>query len=353
MHPHTIDWLRNVEINADVALAEKRWAVAAKYGEKLSRTQIINLIQLFLFPKPPAALVTAYTSELLKLDPEYPVSGNSESVRVMAGLVMATSFTAGSSNYADAFALGLRAAQLGGIRGQPVVPAIMVEAASYLLREAAAQRPNDFLAEHEAHGAKLLKKFEAISEAEATGDVAKIQKARKDYHTAIPDRALGRRMTQLAEESQLLWLVVSDFSPTLSKPTTELTAAEYSLVIANEALERISLLPAPPAVEALLGRALKHCKPAKKKVSLSELLDATNVDWRRKQVAATENSDCRSLLPLCTALEKMEETGDANVAAQCIPKLCPGVKADLALWPEEAAKQYFSELSFLEALTKC
>jgi len=352
MHPHTIDWLRNVEITADSALAQKRWGMAEKYGADLTRQQIINLVRFFLFPKPDAVAVTDFTNELLKLDPEFPVSGNAELLRVMAGLVMATTFET-SSPKAGAFALGLRAAQLAGTRGSPVVAGIAAEAESYLVREAAAQRPNNFETNQKSYIAKLVKKSAALTEAQDGGDATKVQEATSAYHAAIADQAVAKRVRQLAEESQLLWLVVGEYSPSLGKPTAELSASAYAFVVAAEASARIQILPAPPAMEALFLRALTRCKPSRKKNSIPELLVATDAGWRAERVAQTKNGDCRMLLPMCAALEKMQELGDAAQVALALPKLCPGVKANLSLWPVEAARQYFSELSFLAALENC
>jgi hypothetical protein len=357
MHPHTVDWLRNVEINADAALAQKRWDAAIKYAEQgIPRNRIIDLLRLFLFPKPDTELAENLTKEMLVLDQDFPVTGNVESLRLMAGLVMATTFEDGS-HAADAFALGLRAARMGRDRGRPAVAALVPEAEAYILQEAARQRPNSFATEEDTHLAQLTKTYDAMREAEERdADVSKevsVKKARRAYHKAVAQQVVWQQVRRLAEETQLLWWVVGDYSPTLSKRTAELAAISYALVAAAEAAARTLILPTPPASAALLIRVLGSCKSPRKKATLEELLTATNGDWRRRQVAATKSEDCRDLVPFCTALEKMEEFDDGAQAVRAVLKLCPDLKPKSELVPDEAARQYFCELSFLAALALC
>ena len=109
MHPHLFDWFRNVHIKPDPTVVEQRWKVASTFGQKLSRGSILRLLGLFLFPTPDTAEVKWLTEEFLALDGEFPVTNNAEEVRLMAGVVMSTTFDQSSSG-GDAFALGLRSA---------------------------------------------------------------------------------------------------------------------------------------------------------------------------------------------------------------------------------------------------
>jgi hypothetical protein len=351
MHPHTIDWLRNVEINVDAALAEKRWKVATDFAAALEKSVALDLIRLFLFTKPDAALVSSLTEKFLKFDAEFPVSSNLEKVRVMAGLVIATTLN-GNSKYGDFFSLGIRAARLRGLRGQPAVGGIVEEVEGYLLREAADRRPDDFAPESAALLDSISKKYDILQEAEAGGNVDKLKEAQLSYHAAVIDRKLGRRVRQLAEELQLLWWVIGEYSPFLERPVALLSASKYAMVAAAEAAVRVKITPPPPAIDALLLRALKPCKGSRKKVILSELLNETDASWRARQVAAKKIDDRHGLFPLSTALEKMQELSDGTHAMQVVSKICPGIKADLSLTQADTARQYFAELSFLAALER-
>lgn len=83
---------------------------------------------------------------------------------------------------------------------------------------------------------------------------------------------------------------------------------------------------------------------------LSDYVKATDPLWRAIHVKSVNVADCRDLTPLCAALEKTEELGDAATALKAVAKLCPGVKGELPLMPVQAAQQFYNEILFLRAL---
>src|SRR5437870_2132825 len=108
MHKHTIDWYLQVNLTSDAVLAQKRWDTAEALTKTLSRSCVIELLRLFLFAPSGTDFTESFTTELIELDSEFPVSKNIQELRLMAGLVMTTTFGKPSNN-GDAFALGLRA----------------------------------------------------------------------------------------------------------------------------------------------------------------------------------------------------------------------------------------------------
>ena len=78
MHKHTIDWYIQVNITADAVLAEKRWATAVAYAKTLNRQKVLQLLRLFLFGIGDSQYQQEFTNELIKLDPEFPVSKNTQ-----------------------------------------------------------------------------------------------------------------------------------------------------------------------------------------------------------------------------------------------------------------------------------
>ena len=164
---------------------------------------------------------------------------------------------------------------------------------------------------------------------------------------------LGNKISRLAEESAMLWWVVNEYSTSLKRPTSELSAQEYAFVAAAEAAERTTLLPPPPSANSLLGRAIKPCKRGtKKSLTLAELLGATEPSWRAQQSKSTDSASCADLVPVFTAIGKCQEFGNVEAAAQVVPNLCPGIGAGLSLSAREAAEQYYAELMFLRALAE-
>ena len=356
MHKHAIDWYTQVHLVSDAARVQKRWSAAETVAEKLSRARVIDLLRLFLFAPLSVEFSQQFTNELIDIDPEFPVSNNAQELRLMSGLIMMKSF-GDATYYADAFALGLRAASFPGGRVQPIQPEILAEAEEYLRKEAGRLRPNEF---KEVSGAAMVKKLaargETLSAAEAAGDAAKTGIAKTAYRDSIRDsisssyQELAHRILQLAEESALLWWVLGEHSDALKRPANELNSEAYALVAAAEAEERTMITPPPPSIGPLLARALRPCKVGNKTLVLADYFEAVDPIWRAAQVKSMNVVDCRDLSPLCATLEKTQELGSAATALTAISILCPGVKAELQLTPVQVAHQFYNEIAFLRSL---
>jgi hypothetical protein len=358
MHPHLIDWLRNTEIAPDAATATRRWRIAKKLKEKVDRPGVIELLRAFTLPRPDKASIKKLTDEFLSFDQEFPVTNNSELVRVMAGVVMVASF-ADASVKSDAFSLGLRAASFQGRRGPPAQAEIVKEAEDYLAKEAARMRANDFSHDIDSSEQGLASAYDLMRTAESAGDEAQAQSARAAYQKAVSDaisdadQVLADRIARLAEESAMLWWVLGEFSDQLDRRISSLSASEFALIAAAEAAERTQLLPPPPSIDALLSKAIHGCKSGVNKRSpFKEYLLNSNEDWRARQIDKLNFRDCIDLVPITASLQKMVESDDADAVSKMLPRLCPGVAAEIVMTPVDAARQFYAELIFLRALDK-
>jgi hypothetical protein len=279
------------------------------------------------------------TDELLRVDSKFPASNNAELVRLMAGIVMAATFY-GSSAAAYAFALGLRSSGFLERTLKPAQPAIIGEAQKYLQNEAEKQRPNDF-----SHSTiASMKQPQSAAESILSGS--------PDDHTVDHEiKRLSNQVRRLAEETALLWWVLTEYSDSLKRRTSDLQTIEYALVAGAEAADRTYVLPPPVSAWSLLARALQPCKTGRKKtLTLGEILGASDSDWRRSQLKKLNYADSIDLVPIVTGLAKCEEFGDQASAVQVLPKLCPGLEPGHALSTDDAAYELYLELMFLRAL---
>ena len=354
MHPHLIDWFRNVHIHPDSSVVEKRWKTAQKYADTLDVSSICSLLRIFLFSKIDQAEKEGFEKSLLLLDKEFPIAGNAEELRLMAGVVMVATFEEGT-RLGDAFALGIRAASMCGRRLDPVQPEIVAESAKYLQVEAERQRPIDFNERPLTPNSALSDLFKAIRG--AGDDDEALEAAESAYQNELESLIqtshdiLGKQIRRLAEESALLWWVVNEYSSSLDCRTSELAASEYAIVAATEAAERTHLLPPPRSAKALLTRALKPCKKkATATFTLEQLLSATPASSRNSLVKTLRLEHCKDLVPLLTGLIKTEEFGSATAAAQVLEKLSQGFDSSYLLSPPQAAFCAYCELMFIKAL---
>lgn len=350
MHPHLVDWFRNVHINPDLKTVEKRWSTAKKYSTTLSRVSVPRLLRLFLFAKPDPGEISWFTDALLRLDKEFPVTNNVEELRLMAGVVMVTTFT-DRSRPANAFALGLRVAQMAGRTIDPVQPKILSEAEKYLRAETERLRPAEFGRGRLSDPGDNVSVHPAAAGAEenqlaAGGDDQEVNTLRGE------DPYLASEIRRLAEETGMLWWILTEYSPSLDCPTSSLTPPEYALVAAAEAADRTQIVPPPLSANALLTRALRPCKKVPKKtLTLADFLADTNPTWREARLKQNGCIDFPYLVPVTTALARIQEVDDAAQAAQGAAKLCPGIVAEHPLSPPEIAHLFYCELMFFKALS--
>jgi hypothetical protein len=341
MHQLLIDWLKRIHLTADTALATKRWKLAETLAEKISRKELLQLMRAFLFSPAPPELIQTLTEQFLKIDPEFPASKNVEDVRLMAGIVMVVAFSQRTLD-ADAFALGIKAAAFPQQRCKPAQTDIIGEAMKYLEAKAEAARPSDF--DDRGTVAKKLEAFgEAINDDEA-------RKTAQDELAKTLHENYGQKLQRLAEETGLLWWLLGGYSSALNLKTEEIDNVAYALIAATEVAERTQLLPPPPSIYAILGRAIAPCKATKNHFTIKEFVSAANAAWRNKLATAHPAADCADFVPFMTALVKTEEAGGTSTLAKVLPKSCPGVAANSSLTPSEAAGQLYNELMFLKAL---
>jgi hypothetical protein len=354
MHAHLIDWFRNVHIHSDSKVVEQRWDAATKYSKKLSRSSICSLLRLFLFSVSDPGDKALFEKALLEIDQEFPVAGNDQELRLMAGVVMVVTFEE-SSHAADAFALGLRAVTALERQYDVAQPAILGEAESYLSKEAEAQRPDSFGEEgkppEEALASRLQKLSAATEEAAPAAQDAFFKEIIK---TIKRNREVSNsQILRLSEESALLWWLINEYSDRLKKNTAGLSTLEYALAAAVEASERTHVLPPSNSMNALISRALTPCRvEPDEPFSLDQLLGATDAEWRTPFVNGLSLVDSKGLLPIMTGLAKTDEFGNAASATQVLPNLCPGLNLAIRISAANAAKATYAEIMFLEALSQ-
>ena len=333
-----IDWLRQLHLTADAALAAKRWNLAETLAEQITRKEAVQLLRVFLFPESVAQHLQTLTQLLLDKDSEFPASNNTEEVRLMAGIIMVAAVQKRPA-LADAFALGIKAAAFPKHRCTPAHRSIVEEMGKYLDAKADVLRPSDFSASGDRD--YVLTSLELFA---ANVGATAAKQSSENLADAL-HKIYGRRLQQLAEEIGVLWWLLGGYSSALNQEIAGLSAEAYALIAAAEVAERTQLLPPPPSIYAILGRALTRCKGAKNKhFTLKDVVAATDATWRNTFVAGHPITDCADLLPLVTALTKLEDSGDITTLAKTLQKACPGVAADLALPPLEAARQLYNEL---------
>lgn len=339
--PQLIDWLRKLHLNADAQLAAKRWKMAETFCSTVDGENCCDVLRCFLFAEPQANSVQRLTDKLLGIDSEFPATNNTEEVRLTAGIVMLAAKTK-NKIFARAAAFGLRAASFPAHRCSPYENVVSQEMADFLREESESLRCATFDPSQDAA---------SFPEANAPPDAAMTTVSVRKLIDLFA-QLYGKRIQRLSEESGVLWWFLGAFSDILNKESKDLTSESYALVAANEAADRIQLLPPPPSVHPLLGRALSKCKSfKKKKLTLKDFILASDEKWRSNFLIVHKSANFGDLVPITTSLRKFDDSGDATVLGKALQKACPGVSPDLAISELEASTQMFDEIMFMRTLT--
>jgi hypothetical protein len=356
MHPHLIDWFRNIHLHPEVDVIKKRWDTASKYAKSSTSADVCSLLRLFLYSKPDEGERKKFEDALLKLDVEFPVKGNEEELRLMAGIVMITTFTARSER-GVAFALGLKSATALKRQLDPAHDEIIRESDRFLSEESERQRPRNFDESVPNHEDGLVESFRAV-EASRDGEEGELESSERKYQQDIlaairsSHDLLANQVRRLAEESALLWWMTNEFSDSLDCRTADVSASKYAIVAAVEAADRTHLLPPPRSMRALFIKAVGQCKKANSPITLEQVLSGVGASWRKEFVKALDIKHCSDLVPLMTGIVKAEEFGSLKSSLEVLPNLCPGVVAGSSSPPWMFSFATYIELMFIRALKR-
>lgn len=347
MHNNFYHWHSRAELKPDAAILEKRWAAAVNALGELGAPEVQSLLRLVLFPGAEPEFAKRFSEEIVKLEPTFPPDNNAELLRVMATAAVYEQFDELSID-ADALALGIRAANFGGHRTDPVCKEILARADEYLHIGAERVRPAVMAdvppkLEQEA-GAQI----EALKKEAADGNAQAIANATAEVGSKLLNtlRIYRGQWEKLMEESQFLWWLIGRRSAQLQSQRESLRADFYAFPAAAEAAERVALLPPAPSIESLLEEVLAQCKPTKNgEGDLQHFIAEASPLWAR---GAARAAQLQELTPIASLL------GVRATEAKIDPKSWKPLRVTpkMKLSPAAAATQYFRELMFLRALNE-
>ncbi len=338
MHTHFYHWHTHAEAKPEVAILESRWNAAEKFGEEISNVDISSLLSLALFGEGEPEFIKKFSEFLVTEEPTFPPQGNTELLRVMATACLFSQMEESSLD-GDAIALGIKAALFPVDRIQPICTEIITRAGEYLSEESESVRPNILVG--------------SVAEPETSLD--KLQTATNNKTLAVDApglKMLGDSLLEvstavksLSEENQFLWWLVGRRSSSLNKRREVLTRSEYTLVAAVEASQRVSLLPPPASAESLLEEVINQCPP--EKPARNNLLHFVEKGLAGLAESGIKQGTLTVLTPVCSLISARISGRKADAALA--KHLRISFKHEVSA--EEIAKQYFSELMFLRALT--
>lgn len=146
---------------------------------------------------------------------------------------------------------------------------------------------------------------------------------------------------RLAEEIDLLWWHIGDWSECLDQPLAQVPERGRGLIAGADLAAIIRALPGPYGATGILRRSLGS--DADQPMKLSEAVEALSPEDLNKAYRACTDTD---ILPIHTAVQLYVERG-RGVWGQAFEKTC-GLSADVELSPYKIALQAFWESSLVK-----
>src|SRR5258707_9639497 len=258
------DWYRSAGITPDSEKLPKRWEGLEAYSP--GEDGVVSLTRLFYqLGEPKEVFLTEFRSAIQKTDPTFPMKGNDRELIVLAGAELIDVIERASRGLADLAALCLVCAAVQNLRKGPAVPEIPEIAARYLSKRAASR---------------------ALPEKKPSEMIEKLTKLGDPYNSlAVEFQKLQLEFPIVAEESNILWWLVSEYSRDLDKRWSKCSVQEISIVAGKKLADLTRVIPGPVAAAAFLDRVVQSGRTKlTSSVSVTNALSKTPLEWRQEDV---------------------------------------------------------------------
>jgi hypothetical protein len=361
MHANFADWYRRVSIVPNEDTLNKRWTAIEAIVKKPTRDLVLRALRVVAVPKTdPSAELGGAIGVFKENDAAFPMRDNAEELRVLAGaIVHALIEQAPSTQVSDLAALGLVAAAFGARDSHIANPEHLSRAREYVhergrdIRNASSDTTPP--AKVQLTAAHLASVQQACQGNNATGMAEALPALLKELLAHIlalqgsfakESEVLHARLNTQDEELHLLWWLHTAISRDLSVPFAAIGAGA-PIVLASEVAELVSQRPGPSFATDLLIQALIDTGHGEAKTSISDVLNATTLEWRKHLVAATEPKTVGPLCPIAFAAACSLETEGTEDWHPLYRKHCE-VSLSQPYSSLQLAAQLYNERMFLE-----
>lgn len=315
MHQYFADWYRIANIDFDVQLLEKRWAVVEKLIKKVDSNSSLEWVRLFLRrPLMDKDFKGQFAESFKRDDPTFPMKKNEIELRVLAGAAIIHLLQEGKTECANTAALSTLCGYCFGLRKPALFKEVITESQSYLAKQAGTLRDSGTLSRILVRRIDNSKLTKSLEQAYASNDQAIINKTSAEAFKFLVEgmsghsRSIGVMMNALSEESNILWWLMGGYSNDLEKGFPAVDLAVACLVAPKELADLTGMLPGPVAVPAVLDKMLATAKAeSRAQVAIKDAINASPRKWREMLVAEA-NPFVGDLAPLHIGMQKSLET---------------------------------------------
>ncbi len=324
MHKDFAEWYRSAGIEPNGETLPKRWAAIEEY--EVGPGEVVSLTQLFYqVGEPSEEFIAAFRAPFQKADAAFPMRGNDRELVVLAGAKLVDAIERAPRDVADLAALSLICAAAQNLRPNPAVAEIPEVAARYLSKRATSRA----LPDKESSGRELV---EALINVGTPYDLL-----------AAEFQKLQLELPIVAEETNMLWWLVSEHSRDLNQPWRKLPVSAVCLVAGKELADLTRVIPGPIAATAFLDRVIRsgrtECPTA---VLISDAVNETPVEWRQEYEKKSYPSELEDIVPISHGIKLSLSAPDKDTWLPMFAK-ATGISIDSKSAPHTLAYQMFLE----------
>jgi hypothetical protein len=358
MHKDFANWYNAVSLLPDARTLELRWEAVEVLANELKVAEVPNVVRVFFALSGADGFLEVIRNATQKRDTTFITDGDRNELSVLAGGVIAHSVSK-SSNVANAIALAVSCAGAQGLRQAPRLQGVVDEAMRYLTEESVRARAvseNPVVDLNVAELTKLLASRGGVAVSDANSVWSGVEVVLKEFlaehtkHTKSINSSLETTRKRQREESDILWWLFSDHTLDGSKAFSDLSVPKACVWGARDLAALTLFMPGPFANPAFLHRMLRLVKArVPSGVSISESVDACDLEWKQKLLSALPVQQLADLCPVLFAIAKSVEVGGGTAWTAAFEH-STGLAAQGKLAPVHLAVQVYNETLLLRAL---
>jgi len=298
-------------IEAGISLTEgqKRLSSIEIFMDVVKVNDIINLVKLFYGLPVNEEFTNTFAEVFIKNDLSFSRK-NKQELAVLAGAVLVQIAEADGDNCYFVELVTLAASYGGRV---PVVSGILSEIKQTFIKDSYSIREtNPAKNEHVKPPTSnpLIESLEDNWTSDTSKNlreyINKIEASFSELYKIVSE--ISESQDIYHEDSQLLWWLTSGWSPELNCSYKTIDKQSACFLIGKEAAELVNVFPGPYSIKGVFNKMLESCKRNKTNIPLTDIIYATDNDWKTKYVGDYNDPILIELLPLTAALIHSENT---------------------------------------------
>jgi hypothetical protein len=351
IHKSFGEFYRLTHLQPTAEILNQRWKAAVAFLTDATLSNKLDLVRFVLGVKLSSeGSIPQLRDKCIEVDPSFPAHDADLELKAIAAISIVQAIETDDEE-AIPLALAVIAGECKGLRSLAPFGSVLERARVAAARASVEIRRNARLALADGQGKRVA--LDTLSG--GPSDASSIQKgtvaaiAEASANTQKLQERTHSALSALAEESNILWWVLGEFSKDLVQPISTLSPAMAALVAAKELADVTVFTPGPIASGAFLLRLLTLTTGGGG-TTLSDAVCSTSAKWRAGLVSE-KLTITNDLSPVMMAVAKASETETGTDWHPAFLKATK-ISATTSIEPLKLGQQLFDELMLIRAISE-